>query len=131
MRANAFRRLVKTEARIAKMDEGPSWIKEPHGVTRLWDLIFQAMDRFSYDLNPAWRRPRSWGGDLDTRLETYPDEAIEYGGKVAGAISKASTYVAASDLAFRMMIGLPLYPISLPSTENTDGSNQEAGKTGQ
>jgi hypothetical protein len=104
-------RLLRIEDDAAKMDAAPAWLTEEHGPSRHWDLIMQALDRFSYATDPQWLKPYVYEGDgnapIMRLLEHYGDPAIEFAETIALATAKAATYRRASEVAYAMMGHLP------------------------
>jgi hypothetical protein len=103
-------RLRKIEAEATKMDAAPGWLTEEYGLSRYWDLIVMALDRFSCQ-DPSWQKPYAYqdGGYAPTGrlLEEYSDAAIEFAGTISEEIGRAETYIKASRVAHKMMAHLP------------------------
>ena len=107
----SMRRLVNLELEAAKLDGAPAWLTEEHGPSRHWDLIMQALDRFSYATDLLWAKPyvHEIGGNAPTirLLDHYSDQALEFADAVASATGKAATYHQAAHVAYAMMDHLP------------------------
>jgi hypothetical protein len=111
MRAPPIGRLRKLEAKLTAGNKSGSWVDEPYGAVRFWDLIVAAMDRFSYHQDPAWLKPVVYQdrkyAPTARLLEEYSAGAIEFAVTVCDAIVRVDTYRDAFDIAQKMTGHLP------------------------